>query len=124
MAMGTSGRFAALFVIMVAAILGGCQDIRESADFERHRHSRLFQPYDRPDVIFFDVRFSPDFPAGAAAEATRQAWLAQWLRQRGLCPGGHEVVEQRPFAYEEDNPGRYDQRYRVRCRDVADPAPG
>lgn len=113
----------AVMLILAIGVLGGCLDIRESADFERHRHSRLFQPYDRPDVIFFDVRFSPDYPAGEpAAEATRQAWLTQWLQQRGLCPAGHEVVEQRPFAYEEDNPGRYDRRYRVRCRDSAAPA--
>lgn len=106
----------AALTVLVLGLLAGCTDIHQSPDFERHRHSQLFQPYDKPDRIYFDVRFSTDYPADdPAAEGVRQQWLTAWLRQRGLCPGGHEAGPGRPFDYLEDNPARYDRRYEVRC---------
>ena len=108
-------------LIMLAGLLAGCADsLEKSTDFDRHRYSQLVRPYDRPDAIYFDVIFSPDYPAeDAAAEAVRLTWLAGWLEQRHLCPAGFEVAERRPFDYLEDNPARYEQRYVVRCK----PAP-
>ena len=108
-------------LIIVAGLLAGCADsLEKSADFDRHRYSQLVSPYDRPNVIYFDVIFSPEYPAeDAAAEAVRLRWLAGWLDQRHRCPAGFEVAERRPFAYLEDNPARYEQRYVIRCK----PAP-
>jgi hypothetical protein len=88
-----------------------------SPDFERHRLSQVTQPRaGAPDVFFFDVRYASEYPAeGAAAEAVRREWLRAWVKQRALCPGGHEVVRVREFDFLEDNPARYDRRYEVRC---------
>jgi hypothetical protein len=112
---------AVLSVAMIAAGTAGCSDIiGNSPDFDRHRASRLVQPFDRPGIIFFDVAYSPDYPAGnAGADATREAWLVGWLRQRGLCPAGYEVLERRAFGPLEDNPAGYQQRTELRCRPPA-----
>lgn len=100
--------------IMVAGCAANVMD--KSADFDRHRYSQLTQPFDRPGKIFFDVIFSPDYPADdPAAEAARMAWLKGWLDQRRLCGAGHEVAERRPFDYLEDNPAGYQQRWEIRC---------
>jgi len=99
-------------------LLAGCAAdvLDKSADFDRHRNSRLVQPFDKPDKIYFDVRFSPEYPADdAAAEAARMAWLDAWLAQRRLCTSGHEVAARRPFDYLEDNPAGYQQRWDIRC---------
>jgi hypothetical protein len=99
-------------------LLAGCTDILEkSADFDRHRYSQFSLAPDKPGIMYFDVMNAADFPLDdPAAEVARQAWLAGWLKQRQLCPAGHDVVEQRPFDYLEDNPAHYDQRYVVRCK--------
>lgn len=104
-------------LVALSVLVGACTgNIHHSGDFERHRHSQLVQPAAKPEAIFFDVLFSPDYPAAdPAADATREAWLDAWLRQRQLCAAGHEVVTRRPFDYLEDNPGRYQERWEVRC---------
>ncbi len=99
-------------------LLAGCAAdvLDKSADFDRHRNSRIVQPYDKPDKIYFDVRFSPEYPADdAAAEEARMLWLEGWLKQRQLCASGHEVTGRRPFDYLEDNPAGYQQRWEIRC---------
>lgn len=104
--------------LVLALLLTGCAaDVMDkSADFDRHRYSRIVQPHGQPDKIFFDVIVSPDYPADdPAAEAARMTWLDAWLRQRKLCASGHEVALRRPFDYLEDNPAGYQQRWEIRC---------
>lgn len=108
-------------ILILASLLAGCASldkaVDKSQDFDRHRYSRLVQPYDHPDRIYFDIAFSPDFPADApAADAARMAWLEAWLEQRRLCAAGHEVAVRRPFDFLEDNPAGYQQRWEIRCR--------
>lgn len=100
------------------AVLASCAGVMEkSPDFDRHRHSQLSQPFDRPGVLYFDVTFTPEFPADdPAAEQARLQWLGQWLEQRRLCAQGFEVPVRRAFDYLEDNPAHRDQRWEVRCR--------
>jgi hypothetical protein len=101
-----------------AVLLAGCaaQALDKSADFDRHRYSRVVQAFDHPDKIYFDVTFSADYPAeDPVAEQARMAWLDAWLEQRHLCASGHEVTLRRPFDYLEDNPAGYQQRWEIRC---------
>lgn len=112
-------------VMAPVVLLAGCAAnvLDKSADFDRHRYSRIVQPFDKPDKIYFDVLFSADFPADdPAAEVTRMTWLDAWLEQRRLCAAGHEVALRRPFDYLEDNPAGYTQRWEIRC--VVSPAAG
>ncbi len=104
--------------LMISMLLAAaCSTIPESRDFERHRFSALTIPYDKPDVLYFDVRLSADVPDNdPAAEARRMEWLQGWLAARGLCDKGYEILQRRKFRYEEDNPGHYDLRYEVRCK--------
>jgi hypothetical protein len=108
-------------MLILAVLVAGCASldkaIDKSQDFDRHRYSRLVQPFDHPDRIYFDVAFSADFPADdPAADAARMAWLEAWLEQRQLCAGGHEVAIRRTFDFLEDNPAGYQQRWEIRCR--------
>lgn len=99
-------------------LLAGCAAdvLDKSADFDRHRNSRVVQPFDKPDKIYFDVRFSPEYPADdPAADEARMIWLEGWLKQRQLCAAGHEVASRRSFDYLEDNPAGYQQRWEIRC---------
>lgn len=100
------------------SLVAGCTAaLDQSADFDRHRYSQMVQPYNKPGVIYFDVKFGTDYPADTpAADKAREQWLASWLAQRGLCPGGFDVVARRAFDYLEDNPAGYDQRWEIRCR--------
>ncbi|MEO7386364.1 MAG: hypothetical protein ABIX37_05470 [Gammaproteobacteria bacterium] len=107
-----------LLVMLQLALLAGCAAdvLDKSADFDRHRYSRLVQPFDKPDKIYFDVTFNTDFPADdPAAEAVRMTWLEAWITQRRLCAAGHEVALRRPFDYLEDNPAGYQERWEIRC---------
>lgn len=105
----------------IALLLASCTDIHQSKDFERHRFSQLVVPYDRNDVVYFDVTFSPDMPDdNDAAEARRMEWLQSWLGARNLCPTGYDILERRPFDFLEDNPGRHDLRYVVSCTSATD----
>ena len=107
---------AILLMVMVLVLAGCASALDKSADFDRHRYSQLMQPFDRPDKIYFDVIFGPDFPADdPTADRSRAAWLEAWLEQRRLCPAGYEVLDRRPFDYLEDNPAGYQQRWEIRC---------
>ena len=105
-------------ILVLVVLVAGCSGTpTRSPDFDRHRYSELVQPRDHPDRIYFDVIFSPDFPADdPAADAARMEWLQGWLKLRHLCPTGHDVVVRRPFDFLEDNPGRFAQRWEIRCR--------
>ncbi|MFQ5634596.1 MAG: hypothetical protein ACE5G3_04605 [Gammaproteobacteria bacterium] len=104
-------------ICVCAGGLAACESIQRSSDFERHRHSRLSEPYDRNDVMYFDVRFDTAYPdEDPGAESIRLEWLAAWLRQRKMCVEGYEIVKRRPFGTMEDNPARYDVRYEVTCK--------
>ncbi len=106
-------------ILLLALLLAGCAGsaLDKSEDFDRHRYSRLIQPYERPGQIYFDVIFSTTYPSGdAAADQVRTRWLEAWLAQRRLCAEGHEVALRRPFEYLEDNPAGYQERWEVRCR--------
>jgi len=110
---------ARLVAALPATLLGltACGALDKPSDFDRHRFSQLLVPYDRPGVMYFDVRFTAEYPRGeAAADAVRMSWLDGWLRQRGVCPAGAEVLQKRAFDYLEDNPARYDERWEVSCR--------
>lgn len=109
-------RLAAL-VLALPLVLAACANSDQHSDFDRHRYSQLVLPFDRPGVVFFDVTYSAAWPAGdPAAEAERMRWLAGWLRARGGCADSFEVLLDRPFDWNEDNPRRHDRRYEVRCR--------
>ncbi|MBN8279639.1 MAG: hypothetical protein J0M16_03425 [Gammaproteobacteria bacterium] len=111
-----------VLIPLVVLVLAACtaKTLDKSADFDRHRYSRLLQPFDAPDRIYFDVRFVPDYPAGdATADRAREAWLDAWLVQRKLCADGHAVEKRRPFDYLEDNPAGYQERWEVRCTGAA-----
>jgi hypothetical protein len=109
--------------LLIAALLGlcaGCATMNDTSDFDRHRYSQLVMPYDRPDLLFFDVTLTPGWPDDDdAAEQQRMRWLAGWLRTRGACPDGFEILERRPFGFLEDNPRRHDLRYVLRCKPAA-----
>ena len=111
-------RLVSALVISSFVSLAGCAAdvLDKSADFDRHRYSRIVQPFDKPDKIYFDVLFGPEYPQDdPAAEDARMLWLQSWLEQRRLCASGHEVSARRPFDYLEDNPAGYQQRWEIRC---------
>ena len=119
MQLKTIGRGAFRVFLAVSVVVAACSTIPESRDFERHRSSALTVPYDKPDVMYFDVRLTADVPDNdPAGEARRMEWLEGWLEARNLCAAGYEILERRKFRYEEDNPGRYDLRYELRCKSV------
>jgi hypothetical protein len=104
-------------LIVIGLVLSSCASIHESADFERHRYSQVTEPYDRNDVLYFDVTFSAQFPDDdPEAEAIRMKWLDAWLEQRKLCGGnGYEIVTRRPFDTMEYNAAHHDVRYEFKC---------
>jgi len=105
-----------IFVCLSALICAGCAANRDSPDFARHRETRLTVPFERNDVVYYDAKFTPAFPdKNPAAEAKRMEWLEVWLDTKSMCVDGYEIVERRPFRFEESNPGRYDVRYEVAC---------
>jgi hypothetical protein len=66
---------------------------------------------------------TPEYPDNnEAAEAARMQWLTDWLATRKICVNGYTILERRPFDYMENNPARYDLRYKVQCA-VAPPVP-
>ena len=103
--------------IAASSLLTACSSVEKSADFDRHRYSRLTIRRDHSGVIYFDLRFPPEYPADdPAADAARMRWLGDWLAQRQLCPDGFEVSKRRDFDYLEDNPRGNQQRWEVVCR--------
>jgi hypothetical protein len=104
-------------LLLFTLTLGACANIHESPDYERHRFSQIVEPYDRKDVMYFDVTFSAQYPDDdEAAEAIRMAWLEGWLDQRNKCQDGFEIVARRPFEMLEDNPAHHDLRYEFKCQ--------
>jgi len=104
-------------VAVLVTGLVACASVHESPDFERHRYSQLTEPFERNDVVYFDVTFGPNFPDGdPAAEAKRMEWLSAWLDQRKMCLNGYEILQRRPFDTLENNPARHDIRYEVKCK--------
>jgi hypothetical protein len=101
-------------LILIIVLVAACADIHKSADYERHRYSQLVVPYDRNDVMYFDVTFNAEFPDGEATEATRMEWLKAWLGQRSMCAESFEIVDRRPFEPMENNPAHHDIRYEVK----------
>lgn len=103
-------------VTVLLAALTACTGQSNARDFQRHANSQFSTPIGGGDFYYFDVRFSAENPRdGEVAEARRIEWLEAWLKQRGSCPWGYTVVEQRPFGEFEHNPGRFDRRYKVQC---------
>jgi len=103
-------------MLAVTILMAGCEQLHESADYERHTQSRISQPLSGGDFYWFDVKLTPAMPLeNETAEQQRQVWLQTWLQQRKLCPAGYEVLERRPFEFQEHNPERLDIRYKVRC---------
>jgi hypothetical protein len=102
-------------LLLIVMLLSACADVHKSADFERHRYSQLVVPYDRNDVMYFDVTFNAEFPDDEVAEATRMEWLTAWLTQRSMCAESFEIVDRRPFDTMESNPAHHDIRYEVKC---------
>ena len=105
-----------VLILAGVAAVAGCASSLESPDYERHNSSRLTVPYERDDVVYFDVKLSANSPANdPAAEAKRMEWLQAWLDFKNLCPNGYEIKDRREFRFEELNAGRYDLRYEVAC---------
>jgi len=102
-------------LILTIVLVTGCADIHKSADYERHRYSQFVVPYERNDVMYFDVTLNVEFPDDEAGEAKRMEWLRAWLEQRNMCADNYEVVKRRPFEPMENNPAHYDLRYEVKC---------
>ncbi|MDH3978874.1 MAG: hypothetical protein OEU86_10170 [Gammaproteobacteria bacterium] len=112
-------RLGAVFVTgaLVMTVLAGCASFNESPDYERHRFSRISEPYDRKGVIYFDASFTARYPDNDLdAESLRMEWLEGWLNQRKLCVYGYNIDKRRPFGEFENNPARYDIRYEVSCK--------
>ncbi len=113
----TNLRMRRVATVFAAMMLGACMNIHESPDFERHRYSQVVEPYDRKDVMYFDVTFSAEYPDNdEAAETIRMEWLEDWLEQRKMCREGFEILARRDFDMMEDNPARHDVRYEFKCR--------
>ena len=102
--------------LLVAVALGSaCSNVHKSADYERHLYSQFVVPYDRNDVMYFDVTINAEFPDDEAGEATRMEWLKTWLAQRSMCADNFKIVDRRPFEPMENNPAHHDIRYEVQC---------
>jgi len=91
-----------------------------SADYDRHRMSRLVMPMDgvgSQDTMIFEATISPSLPADdSSAEEQRMAWLDSCLEVRKLCPDGYEILDRRPFDTLDYNPAHHDLRYELRCK--------
>ncbi len=107
----------AVSVAFCLALLTACATMHQSPDYTRHRLSALTIPYDRDNLLYFDVVINAQYPSDdPVAENTRMEWLAAWLKPRRMCPDGFEIIQRREFDFIEHNPGRYDFRYEVRCQ--------
>lgn len=116
-----------LETLIFTIILTACspsQSLRNStsnsADYDRHRMSRLVMPMDgvgSQDTMIFEATISPSLPSDdPSAEEQRMAWLDSWLEVRKLCPDGYEILDRRPFDTLDYNPAHHDLRYELRCK--------
>lgn len=104
---------------LLLVLPGACTLFDKPHQYNRHRLSDITLPRDpdSKDSFYFDVTVTAEFPdQDAQAEATRMQWLAEWLKQRHMCPQGHEIMRRRGFDFLEHNPAHRDLRYEVRCR--------
>ena len=109
-----------VMLLVAVAFVAGCESIHESEDYKRHRYSQLSEPFDRDDVLYFDVKIDVNYPGDdPVAEEIRMDWLTAWLDQRNMCADGFRIASQRPYDVMEYNPGQYDRRYEVKCKVVA-----
>ena len=71
----------AVIALSPGCLLAGCAAdvLDKSADFDRHRYSRIVQPFDKPDKIYFDVLFSRGLPGGRPGGRTGPDGLAPGL---------------------------------------------
>ena len=114
----------ALAALLLAALPAACAIFDDRTDYDRHRLTDLKVPREGGDVFYYDVSISGAFPADdPKAEEARMRWLDGWLKQRGMCANGHEVVRKRPFEYMEDNPAHRDLRYEVKCKPAPEKKP-
>ena len=106
-----------LFAIALGA--AACAAVESSTEFNRHRYTDITVSANNKDIFYYDVTLSAEYPKDSpTAEAERQAWLSDWMKVRGMCEGGYEVLKVRPFDYLEDNPAHRDLRYEIRCKPV------
>ena len=97
--------------------LGGCKDLHQSVDLDRHKYSNLRTSMNKSDVMVFEAKATLEAPVeGESGEAIRMQWLEGWLAQRGQCANGYEVIERRPYQRNDANPYGFDLRYEVRCK--------
>lgn len=97
--------------------LGGCKDLHQSVDLDRHKYSNLRTSMNKSDVMVFEAKATLEAPADSeSGEAIRMEWLTGWLAQRGQCGEGYEVLERRPYGRNDANPYGFDLRYEVRCK--------
>ncbi len=99
-------------VLVMLASVAAC---KSDTSYDRHNLSRVWLSQDGKQ-LFFDATASTAYPAdNAAAEAVRLGWMADWLKLRKFCTGGHRVADRRPIRSDEYNPQRHDLRYRIEC---------
>ena len=111
--MATTARILSIGLLVM---LGGCESLHESPDYERHTLSQVSQPLDGSKYYWFDVTLTPEMPEESeSAEALRMEWLAVWFENKKYCPNGYTILERRPFEFLEHNPARHDLRYKVQC---------
>lgn len=117
----SNGLSKVFYVFVAALLLAGCStDLHNSPDYYRHSLSQLSEPLGGGDYLWFDVMLTPEYPDNnEAAEAARMQWLTDWLATRKICVNGYTIIERRPFDYMENNPARYDLRYKVQCAVVS-----
>jgi hypothetical protein len=116
-------KHAGWFALVVLLATGCSTDLHQSPDYYRHSLSQLSAPMDGGDYLWFDVMLTPEYPDNnEAAEAARMQWLTAWLATRKICANGYSIIERRPFDFMENNPARYDLRYKVQC--AVTPQPG
>jgi hypothetical protein len=105
--------------VATALTVAGCAAFESSTEFNRHRYTDITVSRDNKDIFYYDVTLSAEYPKDSpTAETERNLWLGDWMKVRGMCEAGYEVLKIRPFDYLEDNPAHRDLRYEVRCKPV------
>ena len=76
-------------VLLTFAALAGC------AAYEKQQSTR-FEPVGNSEFRF-EAEAGVDRAEGSAeAEAIRRGFIADYVRDNGVCPRGYEIVERRP----------------------------
>lgn len=74
-----------------------------------------FEP-EADGTFVFKARTDPIYSL-RDGEATRIAWLGEYLRSNGMCPNGHEITERQVVNVRDDIVQIHDVIYRGRCTD-------